>query len=113
MTNNIIDYKFFCFKGEPVLVQIIGNRKGDHFDLGNYLSRLIPGETGVFSKIKKLRNWDEMIQIAKILSSDFPFVRVDLYDLEGKVCFGELTFTPANGMSGHVSGMGCQNGRFI
>lgn len=107
LTGNIIDYKFFCFKGEPILVQIIGNRKGDHFDLGNYdlNFKLIDtrGDRSFSENLRKPRHWDDMIQIAKILSSDFPFVRVDLYDLEGKVYFGELTFTPANGMSDYVS----------
>ena len=41
-------------------------------------------------------NLDEMIRIAKILSKDFKFVRVDLYELERKVYFGELTFSPAH-----------------
>ena len=48
---------------------------------------------------EKPTHWKEMIQIAKLLAAEFPFVRVDLYDLEGKIFFGELTFTPANGMS--------------
>lgn len=61
------------------------------------------GDRNFSENLRKPRHWDDMIQIAKILSSDFPFVRVDLYDLEGKVYFGELTFTPANGMSDYVS----------
>lgn len=105
--GEIIDYKFFCFGGEPILVQIIGNRKDEHFDLGNYdLSfELIEcrGDETYFSKMKKPPHWDKMIQIAEVLSSDFPFVRVDLYDLEGKVYFGELTFTPADGMGTYFS----------
>ena len=47
-------------------------------------------------KVKKPENLDEMIRIAKILSKDFKFVRVDLYELEKKVYFGELTFSPAH-----------------
>lgn len=43
-----------------------------------------------------------MIALSKILSADFPFVRVDLYDLEGRGYFGELTFTPADGMGVHL-----------
>ena len=38
-----------------------------------------------------------MVRISKILSKDFPFVRVDFYDIEGKVYVGELTFTPCGG----------------
>lgn len=38
-----------------------------------------------------------MIELARILSKDFPFVRVDLYNVDGKIYFGELTFYPASG----------------
>ena len=41
---------------------------------------------------------DEMIEISKTLSADFDFVRVDLYEINGKVYFGELTFSPATGV---------------
>ena len=47
-------------------------------------------------ELPKPENLDEMIRIAKILSKDFKFVRVDLYELERKVYFGELTFSPAH-----------------
>ena len=105
--GDIIDYKFFCFKGEPVLVQIIGNRKDNHFDLGNYDLNFqlieIRGNKNFFMDLQMPMHWDKMIQISRILSKDFPFVRVDLYDLEGKVYFGELTFTPADGMGKYFS----------
>ena len=38
-----------------------------------------------------------MLEIARCLSADFPAVRVDLYSIEGKICFGELTFFPWSG----------------
>lgn len=44
-----------------------------------------------------------MIEIAKKLSADFKFVRVDLYDIDGKVYFGELTFTLTNGVFSHYT----------
>ena len=44
-----------------------------------------------------------MLQLASVLSEDFPFVRVDLYEVGGKVYFGELTFTPSNGMDPYLS----------
>ena len=47
-----------------------------------------------FNKPKKLK---EMIEISKKLSSDFDYVRVDLYEVEGKIYFGELTFTDGSG----------------
>ena len=51
----------------------------------------IPGK----GDVPKPENLDEMLHIAKLLAQDFKFVRVDLYNLHGKVLFGELTFSPA------------------
>ena len=43
------------------------------------------------------------IEIARELSADFKFVRVDLYDINGRVYFGELTFSPTNGVFSHYT----------
>ena len=43
--------------------------------------------------------FDEMVRYARVLSQGIPFVRVDFYDSNGKVVFGEMTFTPTAGMS--------------
>ena len=45
----------------------------------------------------KAQNLDEMIKIANIIAIDFPFVRVDLYSVDSKIIFGELTFYPCTG----------------
>ncbi len=47
--------------------------------------------------MEKPKNFEMLKEIAKKLSSDFQFVRVDLYDVDGNIFFGELTFTPASG----------------
>ena len=47
--------------------------------------------------IPKPANWDEMVKIAEDLASPFPFVRVDLYNINERIYFSELTFTPAKG----------------
>ena len=44
------------------------------------------------------KHYDEMLKIVNILAKDFLFVRVDLYEFEDKIYFGELTFTPAGGL---------------
>ena len=54
-------------------------------------------------KIEKPEHLEQMINIAKKLSADFKFVRVDLYDINGKVYFGELTFSPTNGVFSHYT----------
>jgi hypothetical protein len=47
----------------------------------------------------KPESFEEMKKIARVLCRDFPFVRVDLYDIDGKIYFSELTFTPGNGLT--------------
>lgn len=104
--GDIIDYKFFCFKGEPVIVSIIKDRENTKYfkDVFTDLQcNVLAAGKGNYGSVIKPEHWEEMIGIAKILSKDFPFVRVDLYDLEGKVYFGELTFTPADGMDAYLS----------
>lgn len=109
LQENIIDYKFFCFGGTCALVNIIGNRKEGGFyeeifvDLNfNFIAA---GEgNGKASYWKKPEQWEEMTHVAQLLSAEFPFVRVDLYDVGGEVYLGELTFTPANGMDPYLPG---------
>lgn len=98
----IVDYKIFCFNGKPSIANIIGDRENGHYKetwVNLRFEKLLPESDGTLKdKFKKPVHWDFMLEIAEKLASDFPFVRVDLYNMEGKVYFGELTFTPANGM---------------
>ena len=86
--GDIIDYKFFCFDGIPMIANVIGDRKKGRYheiwvDL-NFRNLSSAQNLGGFSsRTVKPEHWEKMIQIAKILSKEFPFVRVDLYDLEG------------------------------
>ena len=52
----------------------------------------------MIKEVPKPKNWSRMIELARILSAGFPFVRVDFRECNGNIYFGELTFTPANGM---------------
>jgi len=90
------DYKFFCFNGDPKALFIATDRgvdtRFDFFDLDfNHLPFMQHYKNGV-KEIKKPAGFDEMIRLAKVLSKDIPHVRVDFYDINGKVYFGELTF---------------------
>ena len=98
LEHNIVDYKFFCFHGVPRYVQIDTDRYIGHlrsyYDI-NYNE--IKGATMTYpnipaEKIPKPDRWDEMINIARVLSNDFNFVRVDLYYTNKKIYFGELTY---------------------
>ena len=96
----LVDYKFFCFNGEPKYVNVIGNR--DLFSHSFLIDQVfdLNWERIVFDKKDKSKDiecpcsFKEMISITKILSRPFPFVRVDLYEVDKKPVFGELTFTP-------------------
>lgn len=105
--GDIIDYRFFCFNGQPFYADITKDDRngGVHKEIFvdmqfEYIAKGVGNPA--FSAFKKPDQWEEMMQIARILSEDFPFVRVDLYNLEGKVYFGELTFTPADGMDAYL-----------
>lgn len=99
------DYKFFCFSGEPYVCQVISNRFSDeHIDFYDIKWNRLVGLVGLNINVTnssfcfpKPKNFDEMVKVAGVLSTDFPFVRVDLYNVDGKVYFGELTFYPASG----------------
>lgn len=103
--NALVDYKFFCFSGEPYVCQIISDRfSNEHIDFydmnWNRLIGLIglnANATNSPSEFPKPKNFDKMIEAARKLSVDFPFVRVDLYNINGTIYFGELTFYPASG----------------
>ena len=62
------------------------------FEYSIYTSHYRKGKT-----ISSPKNLPKMIEIAEILSRPFPCVRVDLYNIGGKIYFGEMTFTSANG----------------
>ena len=53
--------------------------------------------------LTKPKKFNHMLEIAKELSKDFPFVRVDLYNIDGNIYFGELTFYDGSGYKGYIS----------
>ncbi len=98
------DYKFFCFNGEPRFFYYGYDRENEfkklHCDLEwNVLD--ITKEKATLTPTDDMRPacFEEMIQYARRLSQGIPFVRVDFYDSNGTVVFGEMTFTPTAGMS--------------
>lgn len=92
----IKDYKFFCFNGEPQFLFVASERgtenlKFDFFDLNwNWLPVTNNHEHN--PNQAKPEHFDEMLEVCRKLSKEFPHVRVDLYEEEGKIYFGELTF---------------------
>ncbi len=101
--NDLKDYKIHCFHGEPKLIQVDYQRFTKHernyYDLDWNLTELKWGTPMRNPDIhdKPPANFAEMLEIARALSADFGYVRVDLYHVEDRVVFGELTLTPLSG----------------
>ena len=92
------DYKFLCFNGEPKLVMLCTDReKGAKFTFTDASYNRLLWETGYHAGGKlpsKPASFEEMLRYAREISAPFPFVRVDFYDIHGKLYVGELTFSP-------------------
>lgn len=96
-----IDYKFQCINGEPYCILICADRDvNGHAKLYSYNLKwervvLLNGEENSMQReFPKPINLNRMIECARILAKPFPYVRVDFYEVEGKLYIGELTFTP-------------------
>lgn len=106
--EELVDYKFHCLNGLPYFVLVCSNRKANGDDAmqvtldlfsteWTHIDEIIPSGLEVAGNglLSKPSTFEEMKYVAEQLSADFKFVRVDLYELNGKVCFGEMTFSPA------------------
>lgn len=101
-TNELFEYLIFCFNGIPKLILFSSGKRNKipectmfdtkwnnlGFNYGGRLHKNPPNPPD---------NLDEMLEIAAYLSKGFKFVRVDLHNINGKIYFGEMTFTPASG----------------
>ncbi len=100
------DYKLFCFAGKPVLIEVVVDRQirrikryfyDQHWNRVHVSSadvREIPRKDSNIERPKRLK---EILSVAARLSAPFRHVRVDLYYVDDRIYFGELTFTTANG----------------
>ena len=102
-SGGLQDYKFFCFNGEPRIMQLEVGRFTDHNTRNFYdmewnllpFGKELPHNPDI--QVEKPQGFETMKQIAKELCQPFQFVRVDLYQVKDKIYFGELTFFPAGG----------------
>lgn len=103
--ESLRDYKFFCFSGKAKFIEVHINRNTNHqssfydLDFKKLPFRDVPIAQTIQHKITSPPNLEKMISVAEKLAANFPFVRVDLYSVEQKIIFGELTFYPADGRS--------------
>ncbi len=101
--DSIQDYKFFCFNGKAKFFKIDFNRfvkhQANYYDVNGTLlefgEEICPPDFE--KKIELPKNLSKMIKLAEKLAENIPFLRVDFYEVDDKVYFGELTFFPASG----------------
>lgn len=102
--GGLIDYKFFCFDGKAEYLYVIADRKvGEKAGFGIYdahynrlnICRL--DEQPLIRNIEKPENFRQLRKLAEMLSKPFPEARIDFYNLNGKVIFGEITFFDGSG----------------
>ena len=105
-SSTLVDYKIWCFDGKPYCTWACYNRVDGHTFVNVYDKNWkVHPECSVFNdhyrdgkgKVPKPETHGQMMEVAAVLSKGFPEVRVDLYEVNGKLYFGELTFMTAFG----------------
>lgn len=107
-----MDYKIYCFNGKPDVILVCRDRFCKNTHRASYLFfdqewRFQPLDKGDETlqdiDIAKPENLDKMIEIAEKLSEDFIFSRIDLYNVDGKIYFGEITLSPNSGFDPDIT----------
>ena len=104
-SNEILDYKMYCFHGKPKLTVVCSNRfsktgtRMNFYDIdwnpmGIHFGHYPP----VSTEFTRPETYEEMLRLATELSKDCPFLRVDFYEIKGRLYIGELTFFPGAGL---------------
>lgn len=102
--NELIDYKFFCFNGQPKVVLVCSERFASnnmcktYFDENWNLLNIMEANHRIDKEQKKPQSFEKMKTISQKLAKGMPFVRIDFYEIEGSLYFGEITFFPASGL---------------
>ena len=98
---DIEDFKILCFSGEPKYIIVDKDRYKNHrrniYDVHWNRVFVTTDHEPFDTPLPKPKNYDRMMEIARLLSKEFPFVRVDLYNVAGRIFFGEMTFYPWTG----------------
>lgn len=97
------DYKIFCFNGEPRFIEVDYDRYVGHklnvYDLDwKFVDFYMTSPNDKNVEIAKPESLNQMLDYARMLAKDIPFVRVDFYSIYSNIYFGEMTFFPGSGM---------------
>ena len=101
--GELVDYKFFCFDGKAKLLYVAAGRHGksgltfDYFDSDFQYLDFVQTHPHAHERPTKPQNYDLMKSLAEKLSKGLPHVRVDFYNINGKIYFGEFTFFSLGG----------------
>lgn len=105
--DNISTFKFYCFNGIPKVLYVSTNGENgekdkyyDFFDMDwKHLNISLFGhlQRTDYDDMEVPKNFEKMKEIARVLSQEFPFVRVDLYNIDGDIYISEMTFIPTGG----------------
>lgn len=101
--SSLVDYKFLCFGGKVEYLYILSDReygvKAKFGVLDRECEKIVAWDCHDYKldSINRPDNYSEMLDIAEKLAEPFPYVRVDLYNVDGKIYFGELTFFDSSG----------------
>lgn len=106
--SSLTDYKLWCFNGKPYYTWVCNDRSkgGNSAHVMSYDAEWnTHPEFSIFNSdyqqgkpMKKPKNYERMLEVASKLSEGFPYLRVDLYNIDGRIYFGELTFTSQGGL---------------
>lgn len=102
--EQLIDYKFYCYHGRPQVLWVCTGRYGpggvrySAYDMQGERLHVLKGRPESDLAIAKPDNFDDLAATARTLCGKFPFIRVDLFSIEGRLIFGEFTFYPDSGV---------------
>lgn len=104
--NDLTDYKIHCFNGEPKLILVCSDRFSEsgltedfYSEKWERLELKRPGVPRAKKAAERPAQLEEMLGLARVLSKDIPFVRIDFYIVNGSVLFSEFTLYPASGLT--------------
>ncbi|WP_418645185.1 ATP-grasp fold amidoligase family protein [Tenacibaculum insulae] len=101
--DSLTDYKFYCFNGKAEFLEVHLDRAENHkrafydFDFKKLPFRYVSEDKSISEDIEKPVSLNKMKILAEKLSVGLPYVRVDFYEVEAKIIFGEMTFYPSDG----------------